>query len=251
MQKHSGRAKYSRHGTVANIGCTPPGRRQAGGEPAGVAVCGRGTGVLDGGRGRGDAADRLWPLHHRMAADRGDRAPAVAGRLARGIRQVPADPPIPPRQPGHEPRRFQGHLLVGMDASLPRPPHRRCLPLAVPLFPGYRTDSARTAGQAFRYLCTGGPAGIHRLVHGALRPRRPHRCEPIPAGPAPGARDCDLRRARLGGTVDRCAGGASGSHEGRSGGRGSGDHAARVRADPARRLRRRSESWAPPTTPGR
>ena len=58
-------------------------------------------------------------------------------------------------------------------------------------------------GRLAGIFALGGAAGRDRLVHGALRPRRPHRCEPVPARPAPGARDCDLRRARLGGAVGR------------------------------------------------
>ena len=49
----------------------------------------------------------------------------------------------------------------------------------------------------------GGAAGLRRLVHGALRPRRPHRRQPVPAGAASGPRDPDLRRADLGGAVAR------------------------------------------------
>ena len=43
----------------------------------------------------------------------------------------------------------------------------------------------------------GRPAGRHRLVHGALRPLRAHRCQPIPAGGASLACRRDLCRAAL------------------------------------------------------
>ena len=67
-----------------------------------------------------------------------------------------------------------------------------------------RALAARLAG----IFALGGAAGRGRLVHGALRPRRPHRRQPVPARPASGPRHPDLRRAHLGGAVARWAAGA-------------------------------------------
>ena len=53
---------------------------------------------------------------------------------------------------------------------------------ALPLFPRRRGTSAQSGAAACRALRARRPAGGRRLVHGALRSRRSHRCQPLPAG---------------------------------------------------------------------
>ena len=165
----------------------------------------RGAGVPDGERGRRDAAHRLGPVDHRMAADRRHRAAAVACRLAGGVRQVPADPAIPARQQGHEPRRVQGHLLVGMGASPPWPPDRRrssSLPFLV--FLVARADSARAAAagspaSSRSAACRARSAGTWCAPASPTASTSANTGWPLHLGLA----IADLRRAGLGGAVAR------------------------------------------------
>src|SRR5262245_63698491 len=80
-----------------------------------------------------------------MEADYGCAAAAVGDRMAGRIREIPDDPAIPGPQPGHEPGRFQGHLLVGMVASLAGTPDRRCFSSAILVFSLARRDSRNHA----------------------------------------------------------------------------------------------------------
>ena len=68
-----------------------------------------------------------------------------------------------------------------MGPSLPRPPDRRRLPRALPRLLVRRLHTARTAAAAARTVRARRAARRARLVHGEERPRRPCRCEPVPA----------------------------------------------------------------------
>ena len=89
-----------------------------------VALRHRLAGLWHGDAGRGHQAHRFRPLHHRVETDPRHHSAAQPVRLGRGIRQVQAFAGIRARQQGHEPRRIQAHLLVGMGAPLPRPLRR-------------------------------------------------------------------------------------------------------------------------------
>ena len=199
MRRRRARTKQARwlHGAAADVGTGSRDRNAPHGPGTRVAVRRGGAGVRDGERGWGDAAHRLGALHHRMAADHGRRATAVGCRVAGGAGEVSPDPAIPACEQGHEPGRVQAHLLVGVDASVPGALRRRRFPAAVSLFPGDRPDCTRPGSQARRAVRAGRSAGRHRLVHGALRPLRAHRCQPIPAGGAPLACRRDFCRAAL------------------------------------------------------
>src|SRR5215469_7428656 len=99
-------------------------------------------------RWRGDAPHRLGPLHHRMATDHRHPAAPVGGGLAGGLRQIPADSPVPARQSRYEPGGIQVHLLVGMGASPARPTARPGVFRTARLFPRSRPDRALLLGLA-------------------------------------------------------------------------------------------------------
>src|SRR6202008_3540510 len=89
---------------------------------------------------------------HAMGPDRG-RDPALERRrLARRLLQIPADPAIPFREPGHDARRVQGHLLVGVGAPVSGPAAGDRVCLAVRVVPLARRDTAhpRTAVEPAR-----------------------------------------------------------------------------------------------------
>ena len=146
------------------------------------------AGVRDGRRRRGDAAHRIGPVDHRVAAAARRHSAAERGRLASGVREVQGDPRVQHRQRGHVARRLQVHLLVGVDAPAARAPHRRGLRHPVPRILGYGPAAAGAAAEALRRAGAGRPAGLHRLVHGEIRARRPHRREPVPPRAAPADR---------------------------------------------------------------
>src|SRR5262249_14759884 len=56
-----------------------------------MAARGGGAGLLDGERWGSDAPDRVGAFHHGMAANGRRPAPALGGRLARCVRQIPAN----------------------------------------------------------------------------------------------------------------------------------------------------------------
>ncbi len=161
--------------------------------------------VRAGERWRGHPPHGLGALHHRVAADHGGGAAALGRRLAGSVREVPADPAVPARQPGHEPGGLQAHLLVGVDASLSRAPGRSGLSRAVPVLPGDGPCLARAPAEARRAARPGRTAGRHRLVHGAVGARRAHQRQPIPPGATLGARRTGLCRLAVDGAVARCA----------------------------------------------
>ncbi len=142
------------------------------------------------GRGR-HASHRFRALHHRMAADHGGDPAALGRRLAKGVRGLSEDPGIFGAEAGHEPRRVQGHLLVGMGASLPWPPDRRRLPRAVCRLLERGFHSPRLSAPAARPVRAWRAAGRRRLVHGEERPRHARRREPIPARRASRRRRAD------------------------------------------------------------
>ena len=83
-----------------------------------------GAGVRHGGRGRRHPPDGLRPFDHGMAAHPWRRAADERSRMAGRIREIPAYPRVQPDQSRHDPRRLQGHLLVGMDAPASRTAYR-------------------------------------------------------------------------------------------------------------------------------
>ena len=116
---------------------------------AAVAVRRGGADLRHGHRRRGDAADRIRPVDHRMEA--GDRRHSAAqrSRVAGGVRQLQADPAIRGAQPRHDARRLQGDLRLGMGPSSARAPDRPGLhsARAVVLAPRARS-TARSVGRS-------------------------------------------------------------------------------------------------------
>ena len=178
-------------------------RDDGGRRGADVAVARRRAGVRDDRRRRRDAADGLRPIDHRVEAAARRHPAAQRGGLAGGVRQVQGDPRVLDRQRGHVARRVQGHLLVGVGASLPRTVDRRGVRAAVAGLLGGGQAAAGPRAEAHRRARAGRPAGRDRLVHGEVGARRAHRREPVPAraASADGVRDpgaAGLARARRG-----------------------------------------------------
>ncbi len=119
-----------------------------------------------------------------MAAAAWRHPAAQRGRLARRLREVQGDPGIFGRQRRHVPRRFQGDLLVGVGAPLSRALHRHRLRRAVRRVLADGQAARHVRAEVPRRLGAGRPAGCHRLVHGEVGARRPHRRQPIPPGAA-------------------------------------------------------------------
>ncbi len=101
--------------------------------------------------------------------------------MARGLREIQGHSRISDRQPGHEPWRIQGDLLVGMGAPFPRAHHRAGSDpsLAAPL--ALRPDRPAHGEVTSHPFPSGRAPGSSRLVHGEERSRRADRRQPIPS----------------------------------------------------------------------
>ena len=195
----------------------------------------------DPGRRR-DAPHRFRPFHHRVEAGDGRGAAALRQRLARGIRRLPPNSRVPVAEAGHEPRSVQDHLLVGVGAPLPWAADRCRLPGAVRrlldrrVYPKAATTPSRWPLPAWRTARRG------RLVHGEERPRRPHRCQPVPARRPSRHRRDDLRLHALAHPSASAGEGGAGGIAHRGLGR---RHRARphLPPDPGRRVGRRPRRW--------
>src|SRR6056297_651486 len=98
----------------------------------------------------------MAPDHRRPAAD-------VRGRLAVGVREIPADRPVPAPEPVDGTVRFQGDILVGMGPPAAWPGYRPGLGGRVPLVPVAPADSGGLDRAAFVRRRAGRGAGRDRL----------------------------------------------------------------------------------------
>ena len=154
-----------------------------------------------GSRRRGDAAYRIRPVDHRMAACHGHAAAAERNAMAERVREISGHPAIPRTQSRHEPRRVQDDLLVGVDAPADRPDDRRGIPAAVFVVPVARLDRARNARPALGDFRAWRASRRRRLVDGRFRSRRSRRGFAISAGDASGSCLRHLRGAALDGAA--------------------------------------------------
>ncbi len=129
----------------------------------------------------------------------GTLPPLSRRRLERCVREVPGDAGIPRRQPRHDARRVQAHLLVGILPSAARPRDRRRVPRAVPVVPASPPHPARLRVAAARHLRArraAGRVGWYMVKSGLVDDPR---VSPVPPHRASRPRVRDLR----GDAVDR------------------------------------------------
>ena len=131
---------------------------------------------------RHHAADHVGPVDHRVAAGDRHTAAALDRGLGRGVREVSADPAIPPPQSRHEPRRIPDDLLVGVRTPPVGPADRFRLCGAVSVLLVARAVAEAAARAPRRHPAARLRTGRARLVHGRERPRRAGRGQPVPAG---------------------------------------------------------------------
>ena len=145
-----------------------------------------------GGHRRPHAADRIGALDHGVAADQRRLAAAVGGRLAAGVHALPADPGVPAAQSRHDAGGVQGHLLVGIRPSAVGAADRRRFRGRIPGAPAAAPDTPVARAAPRRHVRARRAARGARLVHGAKRPQRADRCEPVSPGRAFPGRAGDL-----------------------------------------------------------
>src|SRR5580692_1090875 len=121
--------------------------------------------------GRAHAAHGLRPFDHAMEAGDGRSAAYERIRMGSGVRAISAHSAIPPRKSRHEPWRFQGYLLVGMDASVAGPCGGLCVLRAVPVVRVARCDYAQGYSANGAVVRARRITRIHRLVDGTKRIR--------------------------------------------------------------------------------